>query len=119
MKKLSARYSEWLKCTFAAMLLVCLTGCSSSDDYEIFAKIHGTVTDYQTGLPLENATVTLSPSGQSMQTDANGAYLFEELDAQQYTITAQKAGYQPNRKTVIAISGGTQQADIQLTVIPQ
>ena len=108
-----------LVCTFAVLLLACLSGCSSSDDYEIFAKIHGTVTDYQTGLPLENASVTLSPSGLSRQTDANGHYQFDELDAQQYTITAQKAGYQPNRKTVTAISGETQQVDIQLTIIPQ
>jgi len=101
------------------MLQVCITCCSSSDDYEIFAKIQGTVTDYQTGTPLENASVILSPSGLSQQTDANGIYQFGELDAQQYTITVQKSGYQPNRKTITAISGETQQVDIQLTVIPQ
>lgn len=108
-----------LKCAFAVMLLACITGCSSSDDYEIFAKIQGTVTDYQTGAPLENASVILSPSGLSRQTDANGNYQFGELDAQQYTITVQKSGYQPNRKTITAISGETQQVDIQLTVIPR
>lgn len=107
-----------LKCAFAVMLLACITGCSSSDDYEIFAKIQGTVTDYQTGAPLENASVILSPSGLSKQTDVNGNYQFGELDAQQYTITVQKSGYQPNRKTITAISGETQQVDIQLTVIP-
>ena len=119
MKKLSARYSEWLKRTLAAMLLICLIGCSSSDDYEIFAKIHGTVTDYQTGEPLENASVTLSPSGLSKQTSADGTYQFDELDALQYTITVQKTGYQPNRKTVTAISGEALQVDVQLTVISQ
>ena len=108
-----------LKCTVAVILLVCVSGCSSSDDYEIFAKIQGTVTDAQTGAQLENAIVTLSPSGLSKQTDENGFYRFEELDAQQYTITVQKTGYQPNRKTITAISGETQQVDIQLTVIPQ
>lgn len=107
-----------LKCAFAVMSLACITGCSSSDDYEIFAKIQGTVTDYQTGAPLENAYVILSPSGLSQQTDVNGNYQFVELDAQQYTITVQKSGYQPNRKTITAISGETQQVDIQLTVIP-
>lgn len=108
-----------LICTFAILLLTCLSACSSSDDYEIFAKIHGTVTDYQTGLPLENASITLSPSGLSKLTDANGHYQFDELDSQQYTITAQKVGYQPNRKTVTAISGESQQVNIQLTIIPQ
>lgn len=108
-----------LRITFAIGLLFCLSGCSGSDDYEIFANIHGTITDYQTGAPLENASVTLSPSGISKQTDANGYYRFEELDAQQYTITVQKSGYQPNRKTITAVSGETMQIDIQLTVIPQ
>lgn len=106
------------KCAWAIALLVCVTSCSNSDDYEIFAKIQGKVTDYQTGAPLVNASVTLSPSGLSKQTDANGIYRFEELDAQQYTITVQKSGYQPNRKTITAISGETQQVDVQLTIIP-
>lgn len=108
-----------LKCAFAIVLLTFAAGCSSSEDYEIFAKIQGTVTDYQTGEPLSNASVTLSPSGLSKQTDANGFYRFEGLDAQQYTITVQKSGYQPNRKTITAISGETHQVDIQLTIIPQ
>ena len=108
-----------LICVLAIMLLTCLFGCSKSDDYEIFARIHGTVTDYQTGEPLENASVVLSPSGLSRQTDANGYFLFDELDVQQYTITVQKTGYQPNRKTVTTISGETQQVDIQLTIIPE
>lgn len=107
-----------LRCTLAMLLLVCLTGCDSTD-YEIFAKIQGTVTDYQTGAPLENASVTLSPSGVTKQTDANGFYRFEELDAQQYTITVQKSDYQPNRKTITAMSGETMQVDIQLTIIPK
>lgn len=108
-----------MKCVFVAMLITCVTGCSKSNDYEIFAKIQGVVTDYQTGAPLENASVTLTPSGLSKQTDVNGFYRFEELDAQQYTITVQKSGYQPNRKTITAISGEAQQVDIQLTIIPK
>ncbi len=108
-----------LRITFAIGWLFLMSECSGSDDYEIFAKIHGTVTDYQTGVPLGNASVTLSPAGLTRQTDANGYYIFEELDAQQYTITVQKADYQPNRKTVTAISGEMQQVDIQLTIIPK
>jgi len=116
------KFSLWknvLKCAFVIILQACMVYCSSSDDYEIFAKIQGTVTDYKTGAPLENASVTLSPSGFSKQTDANGNYQFTELDAQQYTVTVQKSGYQPNRKTITAISGETMQVDIQLIVIPQ
>ena len=107
-----------LKGIFAIMLLFGMIVCSSDDDYEVFAKISGTVTDYQTGVSLANASVTLTPSGKSTQTDASGHYQFNELDAQQYTITVQKAGYQPNRKTVTAVSGETHKVDIQLTLIP-
>ncbi len=111
--------TKLLGITFAIGLLLCFSGCSGSADYEVFAKIHGLVTDYQNGTPLENARVALSPSGLTRQTDANGYYIFEELDAQQYTIIVQKSGYQPNRKIINAVSGETQQVDIQLTVIQQ
>ena len=117
MNRVSLLYNV-LRCTFPMMLMLVAIGCSGTDDYEIFAKVQGTVTDYQTGTPLGNASVTLSPSGLSNQTDANGFYRFDELDAQQYTIIVQKSGYQPNRKTVTAISGETHQVDIQLTIIP-
>lgn len=112
-------FAKLLKCMFVCSLLTCFAGCSSSDEYEIFATVHGTITDYNSGLPLENANIVLSPSGLSQKTDKNGYYKFDQLDAQQYTVTVQKSGYQPNRKTITAISGNTQQADIQLTIIPQ
>lgn len=112
-------FGKLFKCMFMFGLLICFTNCSGSDDYEIFATINGTITDYDSGMPLKNADVVLSPSGISQKTDANGYYKFDELDAQQYTVTVQKSGYQPNRKTVTAISGKAQQVDIQLRVIPQ
>lgn len=106
-------------CAVAIILLIGVAGCSGADDYEVFSCIRGSVTDYQTGELLENAVVTLSPSGLSQQTNADGFYEFYKLDAQQYTLTVQKAGYQPNRKTVVAVSGETHTVDIQLTAIPK
>lgn len=106
-----------LKCVLATLMLVSASGCGSTD-YEIFARIEGTVTDYQTGIPLENVSITLSPSGISTQTDTDGFYQFSDLDVQQYTLTVQKSGYQPNRKTVAAVSGETLRVNIQLMSIP-
>lgn len=103
---------------FLILLFFGVSGCSESDDFEVFSTIQGTITDYDTGLPLENAVVTLSPSGLSCQTDISGAYSFEGIDARQYTLTVQKNGYQPNRKAVIAISGEIMTVNIQLTPIP-
>lgn len=104
---------------FFSSLLAFFSGCSNSNDYEIFGSIHGVVSDSSNGQPLENATILLSPSGLTKNTDATGYYKFENLETQQYTLTVQKQGYQPNRKTVTTISGEDLQVDILLTPIPQ
>lgn len=99
--------------------LVSIGGCSNTNDYEIFGSIHGYVTDFTNGQPLDNASILLSPTGITKQTDASGYFNFENLEIQQYTIIVQRQGYQPNRKTVTAVSGEDFQVDIQLTPIPQ
>ncbi len=99
------------------LMLVLFSGCSSSDDYDIYATIHGRITDYVTGEVLPNASVVLSPSNQTQQTADDGVYTFDGLDAQQYTLSVQKAGYQTNRKVVNAISGESVEVNIQLTKI--
>lgn len=102
--------------------ILCLTavcGSCSDNDYEIYTAIYGVVSDRETGEPLENASVVLSPSGLTKQTGADGVYCFENLDAQQYTLTAQKSGYQTNRKLIITISGERMEVNIQLSQIPQ
>ena len=103
----------------ASGFLAFVSSCSNTNDYEIFGSIHGTVTDFSSGQPLENATVVLSPTGLSKSTDTDGYFKFESLETQQYTITVQKQGYQPNRKTVTAIAGEDIQADVQITPIPK
>lgn len=100
-----------------AISLLC-TGCSD-DDYEIYTSIYGVISDYETGEPIENANVVITPSGQVKQTGTDGVYSFENLDAQQqYTITVQRAGYQTNRKLVVAVSGERMEINISLTQIP-
>lgn len=110
---------SFMKMIAIICMFACTYSCSDSGDYEIFAGIFGKVTDYETGMTLENAVVTLIPSGLSVQTDAEGNYRFEDLESQQYVVTAQKSGYQPNRKNVTAVSGETVRVDIQLSIIPQ
>jgi len=94
------------------------TSCGGDDDYDLWCTINGNVTDYMDGSRLENATVVLTPSGKTVQTDVNGNYEFSDLEAQQYVVTVQKAGYQPNRKNVQAVSGESVRVDIQLIPIP-
>lgn len=107
------------KVLFLFFITFFATACSSGNDYEIFSTITGTVIDYETGDPLPNVSILLSPGSITKVTDSNGHFTFESLDAQQYNLTAQKAGYQPNRKNVNAISGETIDIQIPMTKIPQ
>lgn len=68
-------------------------------------SIYGTVVEYGTQEPLESVLMTLTPSAKNSYTGSDGYYVFEDLNAQQYTITAQKAGYRTDRKTINLYAG--------------
>lgn len=72
---------------------------------EVFGAISGTVVDLETGEPIAGALVTLSPGGMNIYTGDDGRFEFLDLDARQYTVTAQKTGYITNRKTVMLVAG--------------
>jgi protocatechuate 3,4-dioxygenase beta subunit len=60
------------------------------------ARIRGTVTVADTGMPLRRAAVRLSTTGApnaSTTTDANGQFEFVDLRAGEYTVTAVKGGF--------------------------
>ena len=108
--------------TIPVFLFIALVSglCSCTNpDYEIYSSVYGTVTDYDTGEPIFNVSAVLSPSNITKHTGADGVYRFDDLDAQQYTITFQKSGYQPNRKLVNAISGEELEVNIHLKKIEQ
>ncbi len=101
---------------FVVLAAAYICSCTGTD-YEIFSSVYGTVADYDTGEPIPNASVVLSPTNITKHTGADGTYRFDNLDAQQYTITFQKAGYQANRKLVSAISGEELEVNIHLKKI--
>lgn len=103
-------------------LITCLTilllaSACSKTEYDIYSNISGTVMDVDNGEPIGQATVTLTPGGLNTYTGSDGHFDFKELEAQQYTVTVQKTGYQANRKTVDAPSGET--VNISLTMKKQ
>lgn len=103
------------------LLLACavfagiFSGCDKDELIRPFSTIYGIVSDYETGEPVEAASAVLSPGGKTTVSGADGRYEFKDLDAGQYTITVQKAGYQTNRKTVTAVALESVPADIPLT----
>lgn len=100
-----------LCCTF---LLGMYSSCTK-DSVDLYASIYGVITDNETGEPIANASVVLSPGGKTKTTGTDGIYEFLDLDAAQYTITVQKTGYQTNRKTVTAVAAEKTEANIPLT----
>lgn len=101
---------------FGAALLLLASACTPTQ-YDLFANISGTVVDYDDGEPISQVLVTLSPGGMNLYTGDDGHFDFKELEAQQYTVTVQKTGYQANRKTVEAPSGET--VNISITMQKQ
>lgn len=93
------------------MLLGIATSCTKTQ-YDLFGSISGTVSDVDTGEPLERANVTLSPTSKNTFTGMDGQFEFQELDAQQYTLTVQKEGYQSNRKLVTVTAGENTRVDL-------
>lgn len=112
------RWNKRKLCLFAclALLMGMLYSCSE-DNPSFFATLHGTVTDYETGELIENAVVTLSPLNITQRTDKTGSFCFRELEPQSFTIIVQKTDYQPNRKTITAVSGEEIEINIPLVKI--
>lgn len=103
----------FLTLLLAIMAVYTLSSCAK-DELDIFSTLHGIVTDETTADCIPGATVTLSPSGKTQTTGSDGRYQFSEIDAQQYTVTVQKSGYNTNRKMVTVVSGQATEANVCL-----
>lgn len=97
-----------------AVLAMLFVGCTE-DEYTLFGTISGTVTDINTGEPIGNVSLTISPSGKTSVTGSDGNYEFVDLEATQYKIQARHAIYKTDTKTVNVLAGETVRGDMQLT----
>ncbi len=102
-----------LSCIF---LLGVFNSCSK-EEHNLSATLYGVISDHETGEPIGNVSVVLSPGGKTKTTGSDGTFEFPDLDPAQYTITVQKAGYQTNRKTVTAVISEKTEANIPLKKI--
>lgn len=98
-----------------SMLLLFLVGACTSSVDETTGSIYGKVTDSQSGEVLQGVTITLTPGGLARTTGSDGTYEFLDLEAQQYQVQAQKAGYTTNTKSVNVLVGQAASGDIRLT----
>lgn len=83
--------------------------------YNTFGTISGTVLDAATGTPIQNATITLNPTGKKAFTGSDGFFEFDDLDPDQYKVWAQKDGYDSNSVSVRINAGETETITIPLS----
>jgi hypothetical protein len=80
--------------------------------------ISGTVTDSVTGLPLPNAVITLLSPETVVQSDEDGYYLLDELQAAECTITCHLPDYEvPDEEKVTIAAGESLVVDFSLTPV--
>ena len=79
------------------ILLITLFFTSCGEDGSIglveYGNLTGKVVAKEGFVPLENVKITLSPTNNTVFTDAEGVYSFDEIEAQEYAVQATKEGY--------------------------
>lgn len=102
------------KLILLAIIALAFVGCTQ-DEYTLFGTISGTVTDINTGEPIGNVSLTLSPSGKTTVTGSDGNFEFVDLVANQYKIQARHINYKTDTKTVNVLAGETARGDMSLS----
>lgn len=79
----------------AAMLVLCcmLFGCGKENPTTKQGSIYGTVTDFATGDPVNNANVRLNPRGETTLTGSDGSFQFNDVTDGRYSLSLSKNGY--------------------------
>ena len=106
-----------MKHSLQSLVLVVLTmffASCAQDIVDVTGTISGIVKDYTTGQVIENCQVALSPTGNTVVTNAEGRYTFKSLQPGTYTLTFTKISYKDQSTSVEVISGQTTTRDIQM-----
>lgn len=84
---------------------------------DVFGGISGSVLDQSTGAAVGGARVTITPSGLSQITAADGEFFFEKLEAQDYTLSVQKDGYEDMSRKVSVRAGVSSSVQVALKAV--
>ena len=97
------------------ILLAIVTMSCTDPVIDTFGNISGTVQDAKTVTPLPGVKVALTPTGYSQLTGTDGAFQFDNLDVQEYTLTFSKDGYQAHQQKVSVKPGLSSSVQVSLT----
>ena len=101
---------------FAALLFACCMFFGCTPEEEKLGTIYGTVTDFSSGEPINNANVRLNPRGETTLTGSDGSFQFNDLASGSYSLSLSKNGYADlDDDYVIRIENGNSVSrDVQL-----
>ena len=98
---------------FTAVAAVLFSSCAKVE-LDVWGTISGVVKDNDSSLPLDGVKVAITSTGASQVTNSDGKYSFTNLEAKDYTVSFEKAGYITHTEKVKVPSGGTVTADVLL-----
>lgn len=99
----------------SAALLLIAPGCEDASlGPAQRGSIEGRVQDFETDDPLAGVNITTSPPTSALVTDSDGRFALSDVETGNYTISAQKSGYDPNQVSISVRADETTQAVIFL-----
>ena len=102
--------------TILAIIGIALCAVSCSEDVvSTFGSVYGIVTDAETGEPLRNVSITLSPGNETTVTGNDGHYEFADLEAGLYKLQFSLYGYATTSRQVTVVAGKRCTADAVLS----
>lgn len=104
------------KLKLALGVIIAFTLCLmvSCNKEKTTGQIKGTVTDASTYQAIQGVSITINPTGMSAVTNSDGSYEFADLEAGQYTLKAEKQGYESTTRNIEVKAGKVITCDLQL-----
>jgi hypothetical protein len=111
------KYIIFLTIAMASLSIFYLQSCKEEDPLVTTGSIMGVITDADSKQPLKGASVSIEPGGSAKVTGNDGAYSFDQLDAQEYTLTYTKEDYIAASKKITVKQNMNTSVDVALEPI--
>jgi len=93
------------------------TSCSEDTiDIELRGSLMGTVTDEETGDPLEGVTITTNPASTTVLTEADGTFFIPVITVDDYSVQAELDDYQTGFEPIAITENTTSVVIIELRI---
>lgn len=101
-----------------SLLFTLFGGCTEEKEVIKYGSIAGVVYDESVGEPIPVVKIELTPSGKTAVTGSDGSFSFINIEAKDYTIKAEKKGYESGSNDVTVVAGTTSECNLTLKRIP-